>query len=73
MEEGTLVMSGLATERVLQAVALVRSDRQVRPERRPERVFRVVADYEARNVSLKVVRIIASYVDTARSRMLPPG
>jgi UDP-N-acetylglucosamine 2-epimerase (non-hydrolysing) len=58
MDEGTLVMSGLKTERVLQAVELVLSQLV-----EGQRVFRVVADYETDNVSKKVARIIVSYVD----------
>ena len=64
MDEGTLVMSGLAPERVLQAVALVTAHRD--PVRR---VFRQVPDYENLNVSKKVVRIILSYVDYVQERV----
>ena len=62
MDEATLVMSGLGTERVLQAIELVTSQ-----HRRDERVQRVVADYQAANVSRKVVRVILSYVDYVNS------
>jgi UDP-N-acetylglucosamine 2-epimerase len=62
MDEATLVMSGLSTERVLQAIELVTSQ-----HRRDERVLRVVADYQAANVSRKVVRVILSYVDYVNS------
>jgi UDP-N-acetylglucosamine 2-epimerase (non-hydrolysing) len=58
MDEGTLVMSGLSAPRVLEAIRLVTAQ-QVGPERR----FRLAADYAADNVSKKVARIIASYVD----------
>jgi len=58
MDEGTLVMSGLRPERVLQAVALVREQSRSGAPR-----FRVVPDYDVDNVSQKVVRIILSYVD----------
>ena len=57
MDEGTLVMSGLRPERVLQAVSLVQD--QARAGFRP----RLAPDYDVDNVSQKVVRIIASYVD----------
>ncbi|HEX6739038.1 MAG TPA: UDP-N-acetylglucosamine 2-epimerase (non-hydrolyzing) [Vicinamibacteria bacterium] len=57
MDEGTLVMSGLGPERVLQAVTLVQE--QSRAGFRP----RPVPDYDVDNVSQKVVRIIVSYVD----------
>jgi UDP-N-acetylglucosamine 2-epimerase (non-hydrolysing) len=57
MDEGTVVMTGLASERVLAAVALVTS--QLKQGFRPRRV----ADYDAPDVSRKVVRIVLSYVD----------
>ena len=55
MDEGTVVMCGLRTERVLDAVRLVRSQRGNR--------FQTPRDYDADNVSAKVVRIILSYTD----------
>ena len=58
MDEAAVVMSGLKADRVLQAVDLVTS--QFDPQ---QRRLRPVADYEVPNVSLKVVRIILSYVD----------
>jgi UDP-N-acetylglucosamine 2-epimerase (non-hydrolysing) len=57
MDEGTLVMSGLGPERVLQAVALVQD--QARAGWRP----RLAPDYDVDHVSHKVVRIILSHVD----------
>lgn len=65
MDEGTVVMSGIHSERVLQAVELVTRQR----ERRSQRSFRLVQDYGAPDVSRKVVRIIASYVDYVNSRV----
>jgi UDP-N-acetylglucosamine 2-epimerase (non-hydrolysing) len=58
MDQATVVMSGLAPERVLDAVAL--SVSHYAGERRP---FAIAPDYEALDVSRKVVRIITSYVD----------
>jgi len=58
MDEGTLVMSGLNPENVLNAVEVV-----VAQGREGESPFRMVPDYEPRNVSKKVVRIILSYVE----------
>ncbi len=55
MDAGTLVMSGLATERVLQAIDLVTS--------RAGRRAGIPPDYLERNVSRKVVQIIQSYTD----------
>lgn len=58
MDEGTLIMSGLAPERVLQSIAIVTSHQAEGP-----RPFRLVPDYDTSNVSKKVVRIIYSYTD----------
>lgn len=58
MDEGTLIMCGLKRERVLEAVAVV--TRHAAGQLRP---FRVAPDYEAENVSKKVLRIILSYTD----------
>ena len=58
MDEGTLIMCGLKPENVLNAVeVVVAQSREVDPP------FRLVPDYEPRNVSKKVVRIILSYVE----------
>jgi UDP-N-acetylglucosamine 2-epimerase (non-hydrolysing) len=56
MDAGTLVMSGLGTERVLQAVELVTA-------RPPGQRAGLPPDYLEANVSAKVVQIIVSYVD----------
>jgi len=58
MDEGVLVMSGLAPQRVLQAIELV-----VAHHAGGGRPFRLVADYDVDNVSRKVVRIILGYID----------
>jgi UDP-N-acetylglucosamine 2-epimerase (non-hydrolysing) len=55
MDEGTVVMCGLRTERVLESVRLVRAHKGKR--------FRTPPAYEADNVSTKVARIILSYTD----------
>jgi UDP-N-acetylglucosamine 2-epimerase (non-hydrolysing) len=57
MDAGVAVMSGLSRERVLQAVELAMA--QGRPAGGRVRV----PDYEDRDVSRKVARIILSYVD----------
>ncbi|MBV5340876.1 MAG: UDP-N-acetylglucosamine 2-epimerase (non-hydrolyzing) [Deltaproteobacteria bacterium] len=56
MDEATLIMCGLKPERVLESVAIV-----VAHALRGERAFRIVPDYEADNVSKKIVRTIMSY------------
>ncbi len=58
MEEAAVMMVGLSTERVLQALAVLES--QPTGE---QRMLRQVADYSMPNVSDKVVRIIHSYTD----------
>ena len=57
MDQGTLIMSGLKSERVLDAVRIVTSQDQAGAIRR------VVPDYEGGLVSQKVLRIVLSYVD----------
>ena len=58
MDEGTLIMSGLNADRVLDAIDLVTSQYKENRE-----VIRPIPDYAADNVSKKVVRIILSYTD----------
>jgi UDP-N-acetylglucosamine 2-epimerase (non-hydrolysing) len=58
MEEASVMMVGMNSERILQS--LVQLGRQKIDD---ERNFRAVADYSMPNVSEKVVRIILSYTD----------
>ena len=58
MDEGTLIMCGLKAERVMSSIDIVTSQHSI-----SERQFRVVQDYNTRNVSKKVLRIILSYTD----------
>jgi UDP-N-acetylglucosamine 2-epimerase (non-hydrolysing) len=58
MEEASVMMVGLNSERIMQALVHVSS--QARGEKRE---FRRVTDYSMPNVSDKIVRIIISYVD----------
>lgn len=58
MDVGTLIMSGLKAERVLESVEIVTS--QYKPGVRP---VLAIADYENPYVSTQVVRIVESYVD----------
>ncbi|TCV55896.1 non-hydrolyzing UDP-N-acetylglucosamine 2-epimerase [Pseudomonas fluorescens] len=58
MDEGTLIMSGLKVDRVLEAVKVVTSQHS-----RSHQVIPVVKDYQGGLVSIQVVRIVLSYVD----------
>ncbi len=58
MDEGILIMSGLQSERVIEAINIVTKSFE-----KNNRMFRNVLDYDVDNVSKKVVRIIASYTD----------
>lgn len=58
MEEGAVMLTGVTADRVLQGLAILED--QPRGE---ERLLRLVEDYNAPNVSDKVLRIILSYTD----------
>lgn len=58
MDQGTLIMTGLKADRVLEAVKVVMSQHNI-----GKRVISVVPDYKGGAVSKKVVRIVMSYVD----------
>jgi len=58
MDVGTLIMSGLKKERVLDAVRIIVSQHD-----RTARVMRRVEDYEGGPVSKQLVRIVLSYTD----------
>jgi UDP-N-acetylglucosamine 2-epimerase (non-hydrolysing) len=58
MDVGTLIMSGLKKERVLEAVEVV-----IEQHDRTRRVLNPVLDYDAGPVSKQVLRVVLSYVD----------
>ncbi|HJQ10163.1 MAG TPA: UDP-N-acetyl glucosamine 2-epimerase [Gemmatimonadaceae bacterium] len=58
MDEGTLVTAGLDKERAIEAVRLVKSQ--------PMKVTRTPVEYMVDNVSIKVIRVLMSYVDFVR-------
>jgi len=60
MDEATLIMSGLKRSSILDAIHIVTSQAGDRTR------SRVVPDYDVENVSMKVVRIIVSYIDYVR-------
>jgi UDP-N-acetylglucosamine 2-epimerase (non-hydrolysing) len=58
MEEGAVMMTGLEIDRINQALNILK-----RQPRGHERLLNLVTDYDAPNVSEKVLRIILSYTD----------
>lgn len=58
MDVGTLIMSGLKRDRVLDAVRVI-----VAQHDRAQRVMPPVQDYEAGPVSKQILRVVLSYVD----------
>lgn len=56
MDEGTLIMSGLKSEDILNAINIVTTQHNESP-------MGIVKDYNTNNVSKKVVRIVVSYID----------
>jgi UDP-N-acetylglucosamine 2-epimerase (non-hydrolysing) len=57
MDEGTLIMSGLKKEKIINAINVVVS------QNKEKRATKIIQDYETDNVSKKVLRIILSYTD----------
>ena len=57
MDEGVLIMSGLNKDRIIESIEVVTS------QHREDRIAKIVPDYDVDNVSIKVLRIILSYVD----------
>ena len=58
MDEGTVIMSGLGQDRILESIRVVTSQFEDSSNK-----FRIINDYNVENVSIKVVRIILSYID----------
>lgn len=58
MDEGTVIMSGIERDRVIETVDIVVSQYRGNPN-----CTRIIRDYDVENVSIKVVRIILSYID----------
>ena len=58
MDETTVIMSGLSKSRVIESVEIATKHHSIE-----NRTIKTVKDYEADNVSKKVLRIIISYVD----------
>jgi UDP-N-acetylglucosamine 2-epimerase (non-hydrolysing) len=62
MDVGTLIMSGLKKERVLDAVRVI-----IAQHDKNKRVMKPVADYEAGAVSKQLLRVVLSYTDYVNS------
>lgn len=58
MDEGTLIMTGLKSSRIIEAIEVVTGQKRKNPN-----ATHRVADYDVDNVSTKVLRIILSYTD----------
>lgn len=58
MDEGTLIMCGLKADRVIESINIV-----IAQYSKGIRNFNLVRDYDTKNVSKKVLRIILSYTD----------
>lgn len=59
MDEGVLIMTGLDSKRVIQSIEVIVSQHNYKKER----IIKLVKDYDVDNFSIKVVRIILSYID----------
>jgi UDP-N-acetylglucosamine 2-epimerase len=56
MDEGTLIMSGLKSERIIESIQVILDQNKIKfPQ--------IIKDYDVENVSIKVTRIILSYID----------
>ena len=56
MDEGTLIMSGLKSERIIESIDVVTKQHKIMSPQ-------IIKDYDVENVSIKVTRIILSYID----------
>ncbi len=57
MDEGTLIMSGLDKDRIIESINIVTNQHD------KDRTMKIVTDYDVDNVSKKVLRIILSYTN----------
>ena len=58
MDEGTLIMTGLNKDRIMESIDIVTSHFDENKDS-----IKIIPDYETDNVSKKVLRIILSYTD----------
>ena len=59
MDEGVLIMTGLDKKRVIQSIDVVVKQFNYKVDR----ITKLVNDYDVDNFSIKVVRIVLSYID----------
>ena len=58
MDEGTVIISGITSDRILESLKVVISQHENKSTS-----IKIINDYNVDNVSIKVVRIILSYID----------
>lgn len=58
MDEGTVIMTGLNADRIMESIEVVTTHYKENPDS-----IKVISDYETKNVSKKVLRVILSYTD----------
>ena len=66
MDEGTLIMSGLKSERIIESIEVVTKQHKTKTPR-------IIKDYDVDNVSVKVTRIILSYIDYVNRNVWKKG
>ena len=58
MDEGTVILSGVGKCRILESIHVITTQFEETPK-----LIKIIQDYDVENVSVKVVRIILSYID----------
>ena len=58
MDEGTVILSGVGKSRILESIHVITTQFEETPK-----LIKIIQDYDVENVSVKVVRIILSYID----------
>jgi UDP-N-acetylglucosamine 2-epimerase (non-hydrolysing) len=58
MDEGTVILSGVGKDRILESIKVITNQFDNAPG-----IIKIIKDYDVDNVSVKVVRIILSYID----------
>ena len=58
MEEASVMMTGVSIDRIIQAIDILSFQKRC-----SDRTLNLVQDYDVKNVSEKIIRIIHSYTD----------